>query len=435
MYKSTQLTYPFLHPFTYMPPVDQQSLPPFMMLDRGEGSWVYDEAGNKFMYLTTAVPSIGLGNSRIIDRICKQFQRLSYASTCEQNHAAAATLAERLISIAGKPMSMAFFTMDGSGAVETAMKLARQYFITQQQPQRTKFVSIEGNYHGTTFGSGSVTHMGIQASFGPGLEGCYSIPSPYHHNEQKEAERSATSLQELRSIIQEHGGDSIAAFVVELVQGVNGAVPMPKAFIQELAALTSDHGILLIVDEVTTGLGRTGSWLASHDYLINPDIILLSKGLTGGYFPMGAALFSEQLRDSMFGRGGVFLHGSTQNGHPVGCEAALAVLDMIEEGQLVRNAQLQGMQILTRLRSELEGYPYILDIRGKGLMIGIEFVDPHSKSGITMEWGGRLSANLRREGILGNFFNGALIIYPPLNITSTEAEFIWKGIVNAIRAM
>lgn len=439
MHKTTDYRYPFLHPFSLMPPIAQQVQFPFISLVKGEGPWIYDQDGKKYMYLTTAVPSIGLGNSRVIERIREQYLKMSYASTCEQTHPIAAKLAKRLISIAGEPMSMAFFTMDGSGAVETAMKLARQYFISLQQPERMKFISIEGNYHGTTFGSGSVTQLDIQSSFGPVLQGCYSIPSPYpyHHISDSADELAVRSLQALRNIIHEQGAERIAACVVELVQGVNGAVPMPKSFIKELGELTRKHEILLIVDEVTTGLGRTGSWMASHEYEIEPDMLILSKGLTGGYFPMGVALFSEKISSQLFDGGGIFLHGSTQNGHPVGCEAALTVLDIIEEGELVKNTQTVGALILDQLRSALAGHPHVADIRGAGLMIGIEFKNTQEgkRNGVSLEWGGRLSANLRREGILGNIFNGTLIIYPPLNITQDEAEFIWRGIINAVKAM
>ncbi|WP_242069638.1 aspartate aminotransferase family protein [Paenibacillus dendritiformis] len=439
MLKTTDYRYPFLHPFTFMPPIAQQVQSPFISLVKGEGPWIYDQDGNKYMYLTTAVPSIGLGNSRVIERIHEQYLRMSYASTCEQTHPIAAKLAERLLSIAGEPMSMAFFTTDGSGAVETAMKLARQYFISLQQPERTKFISVQGNYHGTTLGSGSVTQLGIQSSFGPGLQGCYSIPSPYpyHHISDSADELVAGSLHSLRSIIHEQGPEKIAACVVELVQGVNGAVPMPKSFIKELGELSRKHEILLIVDEVTTGLGRTGSWLASHEYEIEPDMLILSKGLTGGYFPMGATLFSKKVSSQLFDGGGIFLHGSTQNGHPIGCEAALAVLDIIEEEGLVNNSQTVGAQIMDELRSALAGHPNVADIRGAGLMIGIEFKDTQEgkSSGLSLEWGGRLSTNLRNEGILANFFNGTLIIYPPLNISQDEAEFIWRGIINAVKAM
>ncbi|MGM1050626.1 MAG: aspartate aminotransferase family protein [Bacillota bacterium] len=430
--------YNVLHPFSFMP--DRQTLEkndPFFTLYRGKGSWVFDETGNKYLYTTTAVPTVGLGNEVVLERIRNQYETLSFASTCEQNHPLTNELAGKLLQLAGEPFDMVFFTTDGSGAVETSMRLARQHFISTNQPERIKFISVDGNYHGTTYGSGSVTNLGIQSIFGPGLEGCFSIPSPADFSMSSNISESINEkINKLEELINIEKSETIAAVALELVQGVNGIIPMPQEFVQAVRKITEKHGILLIIDEVTTGIGRTGHWLASHYFGIKADLLTLSKGLTGGYFPMGATLISEQIRDALFSNGGVFLHGSTQSGHPVGCAAALAVLEIMENENLVKNSSELGKRIKDGLMKGLENHPSVLEIRGEGLMLAIEFVENKAdKQPVSMDWSRRFTSKLRDEGILGNFFNSIFLMYPPLNITVEESDYLVQGVCNAAWTM
>jgi len=432
--------YSVLHPFSYMPPAKAYGQePPFFTIEKGEGSWVYDGDGKRYLYTTTAVPSVGLGHPKVIKTIAEQCEKLSFASSCEQSHPLLQQLANQLIEIAGSPYSMVSFSNDGSGAVETAMRLVRQYFITKGESRRSKFISLEGNYHGTTFGSGSVTHLGIQSFFGKGLEDCYSVPAPNLYRPSIEGSPEFViqfCLNMLEETIHEQHPHSIAAVLLEPVQGVNGIVVMPHEFIRAVREMTRKYGIMLIMDEVATGLGRTGHWLAAHDYGVEADLTTLSKGLTGGYFPMGATLISEEIRKLLFDQGGIFLHGSTQSGHPVGCAAALATLELIRENRLIENAASLGSYIREQLQNELHAHTNVGEVRGKGLMLAIEFVaDQGTKESVAMDWGKRLTRRLYEEGILGNFFNGILLMYPPLNISREEADYLIQGVVKAIRGM
>lgn len=349
--------YSTIHPFSYMPPFPGTSEEQFqrrnVCLVRGEGVWAYDVKDRRYLYATTAVPSVGLCNRVINDEITRQYETLHFASTCGQTHPLIERLSQRLLKAAGAPFGQVFYSNDGSGAVETAMRLARQYLISAGQPKRTKFISLEGNYHGTTFGSGSVTHLGIQEMFGPGLSGCYSAPTPNPYRLPMEGgleQNIKFCLDMLEELIFEINPNEVAAVLLEPIQGVNGIVDIPKEYLQAVRHLTMKYGILLIMDEVATGIGRTGHWIYSHELGIQSDLLTLSKGLTGGYFPMGATLVSETL----FGGGGIFLHGSTQSGHPVGCAAALAVLDYLECNDLVENAKNQGAFILHALQHALQ---------------------------------------------------------------------------------
>lgn len=431
-----------IHPFTFMPGynLDSENFnKTYTNLIRGTGSWVVDDKNKEYLYLTTAVPTVGLGNHYVIEAMEKQMKTLSFGSTCTQTHSLVNRLATKLTDKLGNDYSSVFFSNDGSGAVETAMKLAREYFIAKGTPKRTKFISLEGNYHGTTFGSGSVTQMGIKESFGPGLEGCLTAPAPnlYRPSIQgSEEEIIEHCVRCLENLIIQNDPDTISALLLEPVQGVFGVVPLPKRYIQEVRDMTKRYGILLIMDEVTTGIGRTGFWLASHELEVTPDFVAISKGLTGGYFPMGATLIIEEVASVLYGKGGIFLHGSTQSGHPTGCAAALAVLDIIESSDLIGNTKVLGQYIIEELNKAILQHPFVGDIRGKGLMMAIEFVkDKETKESIDYQTGERLSRFLHEEGILGNFFNGTLLLYPPLNLSYKEANYLINGLVKAIKKL
>ncbi|MEK3788565.1 aminotransferase family protein [Paenibacillus sp. FSL K6-1230] len=440
---SSRDVYPVLHPFTYMPEHSSSEGHRFedsyLQLRRGQGAWVYDEDDQAYLYATTAVPSVGLSRPEVCEAILAQYKTLSFSSTCAQRHGLEQQLASRLLEVCGGHHTKVFYSTDGSGAVEAAMRLARQYFIADGQPKRTKFISLEGGYHGTTFGSGSVTHLGIGAAFGPGLSGCVSVPAPNLYRPPLEGSSDwiiRYCLDQLEEAIFEEGPDEIAAILLEEVQGVNGIVPIPSAYLTAVRDIATKHGILVIMDEVGTGLGRTGYWTSSQKIGLIPDLLVLSKGLTGGYFPMGATLISPQLEQRLFGQGGIFLHGSTQSGHPVGCAAALAVLDIMEKEQVVLNARERGAWILEQLRLHLADHPHVGEIRGAGMMIGIEYVTDHqTKAPADFSLGMRLTSNLRKEGILGNYFNNVLSLLPPLTLTEAEAEQLVLGVTAATRAL
>lgn len=433
--------YKVLHPFTFMPGYENVNVTDisnqYISIAKGKGSWVYDKEGKAYLYTTTAVPSVGLGNDEIINHITNQYKKLSFASTCAQTHNLINELAERLIKICGDNYGSVFFSNDGSGAVETAMKLARQYFLSKGNNTRTKFLSLEGNYHGTTFGSGSVTHMGIKETFGPDLEDCYSAPAPNLYRppiEGTEKEIIEYCILELEKQIEDIGANTIAAVLLEPIQGVNGIVVLPEEYITAVRQITKKYGILLIMDEVATGIGRTGNWLASHHYNVQSDLLALSKGITGGYFPMGVTVMSNEIIQQLVGNGGIFLHGSTQSGHPIGCAAALAVLDFIEEKGLIENTRTKGNHILNKLREEFSNTNFVGDIRGMGFMISMEFVnDKVTKEPLSFEYGEELTRILHENGLLGNYFNGNLIMYPPLTLSDNEMEYLINKLIITIQ--
>ncbi|MCM3399725.1 aminotransferase class III-fold pyridoxal phosphate-dependent enzyme [Oceanobacillus profundus] len=433
-------SYSVLHPFSFMPNLkhktEEDISKEFTYIKEGMGSWVFDKEGKNYFYATTAVPSVGLGNPRIINAMTNQFHKLSFSSTCGQMHELLQPLTKKLIELTDNQFSLAFYTNDGSGAVETAIKLTRQYFNELNQKEKSCFISLDGNYHGTTIASGSVTNMGIKEAFGVQIPGCFSAPFPNMLRppiDGTEDEIVDFCLQQLINTIEKVGPEKTAAILVEPVQGVNGIIPANKRYLKEVEKIAKANNILLIADEVTTGLGRTGYWTASQYYGIEPDLLTISKGLTGGYFPMGVTFMTEKIENVLLKEGGIFLHGATQCGHPVGCAAALELISIIEEDNLLKNARDIGQYIKTRLKISLQDIPNVAEIRGLGMMISIELADKQTREPINFKDGEILSKKLKTQGILGNYFNSILLLYPPLNTSLLDADFVIDNVTKAFK--
>lgn len=420
--------YAVWHPFTAMPAAAELTsawahadLPFFT---RGQGAWLEDEAGNRYFNVLSAANAIGLGREEVIEAVTAQYRKLSFHPIVAHGHSPAETLSDRLVRFAPPNMRMVFYANDGAGAVETALKLARQYFLVTGQPQRKQFISLNGSYHGNSYGALSVSMLGQMPLYQPILPGCRTVPAPNLYRPPIEGaphEVARWCADQLETAILELGPDTVAAVVLEPIQGVNGCVVFPAEYFAQVRSITRKYGILVIADEVGTGLGRAGAWFASDLLPIEPDLITLSKGLGAGYFPIGATLVSDAIFNATAAMG--FPHGWTSSGHPAGCAAALAVLDVVQQNGLVENAAALGSYLLTELRTRLGDHPHVGDVRGLGLMLGIEFVqDRQTKEKPSPELEKRIRAALKAEGILAYCFQGTVTLYPPLSITQAEAE-------------
>jgi len=421
-----EATYAVWHPFTAMPPYS--ALTPerlhtdLLFIERAQGAWVQDERGSWYLNLLNAINAVGFGRQSVLEAIERQYRQLTFHPLFAHGHRPAEALAARLLGHAPSSMRMVFFANDGSGAVETALKLARFYFMVQGRPERRHLISLEGAYHGVSYGALSVTHMDMHSLFAPVVPDCHAVPAPHPFRPPIQAppdEVVAWCVSQLERKIDEIGADKVAAVVVEPVQGVRGCVVLPDDYFRQVRSLTRRHGILLIADEVSTGLGRTGQWFASAEW--EPDMIAVSKGLTSGYFPLGATLVSGLIYEAVQGMG--FPHGSTTAGHPVGCAAAQAVIDIIEQESLVENAARVGAFLLDGLRTHLKAHPHVGDVRGRGMMLAVEFVqDRESKEPPNGDLRRRIMLALRAQGLLTAYFEGAVTLYPPLSLTQAEAS-------------
>jgi L-2,4-diaminobutyrate transaminase len=363
-------------------------------------------------------------------------------------------LADRLLSLfrekagAGH-LSKAFFGTSGSDANDTNFKLVRYYNNLLGRPEKKKIVSRLGAYHGLTYAAGSLT--GIEAfhhAFDLPVEGVLHTTCPHFYRFAEAGEDEARFcdrlIADLEALIAREGADTIAAFIAEPIMGTGGSLLPPAGYFPRVQELLAEHDILFIADEVITGFGRTGAWFATGPYGLQPDLVTLAKGLTSAYFPLSASLVSERmwsvLREASPKYGPV-MHGFTYSGHPVGGAVALANLDIIEQEGLVENSAALGRRLLDQLRVRVGDNPYIGEIRGKGLMVGVEFVaDKRVRRFFGPEAGPqRIVAKYAfDEGLLlrGLGFTETVSFSPPLNIAANDIDTAVERFARALdRAM
>lgn len=348
----------------------------------GDGPYIVDAEGRRYLDACggAAVSCLGHSERRVTEAVAAQLERLAYAHTSFFTSEPAEELAERLAAGAPRELGNVYLVSGGSEAVETALKLARQYFVERGEPERTRFVARRQSYHGNTLGALAVGgNAGRRAIYEPMLVPASHVDPCFGYRfrlpgESAEAygERAAQSLEaELERV----GPGTVAAFVAETVVGATaGAVPPAPGYFRRIREICDRHGVLLILDEVMCGMGRTGTMHAFEQEGIVPDIVTLAKGLGAGYLPIGACLVSTRLRDAIEAGSGAFRHGFTYVGHAAACAGALAVQKVIEEDDLVRRCAIMGGRLADALRAAFGGHPNIGDIRGRGLLLALEFV-------------------------------------------------------------
>jgi len=348
----------------------------------GEGPYLFDGAGKRYIDASggAAVSCLGHGHPAVIQAIKDQVDRIAYAHSGFFTTEASESLAEYLIRRAPKGMARVYFVSGGSEANETALKLARQFHLENGQPERSHFIARLQSYHGNTLGALSVGgNAARRAPYQPLLSPASHIDPCYAyrhqaHDESEEAygRRVADALE---TEIQRVGPQKVAAFIAEPVVGATlGAVPAVAGYFKRIREICDKYGVLLILDEVMCGMGRTGSLFACEQDGIAPDILTCAKGLGGGYQPIGAMLCSGRIYDAIAGGSGAFEHGFTYIGHATACAAALAVQHTIEGEGLLENVQRQGAALREALEVRFGNHHHIGDIRGRGLFVGLELV-------------------------------------------------------------
>ena len=347
-----------------------------IMLHLSDGRRVIDAAGG------AAVTCLGHGHPRIIAAMAEQANRLAYTHSATFTNAAAEALAERLLDGSPGGLTHAYFVSSGSEAMEAAIKLARQYHVERGAPGRYRIVSRRQGYHGTTLGAlGASGNLARRTIYEPILSDAFSRVSPafayrYQHADETEAEYVARLADELDAAFRALDPETVAAFVAEPVVGATtGAVPAPAGYFRAIRAVCDHHGVLLILDEVMCGMGRTGTLHAWEQEGISPDIQLIAKGLGGGYQPIGAMLATSRMADTIRQGSGAFQHGHTYLAHPLACAAALAVQDVIAEDDLLPRVRVMGDRLRDALHDRLGNHAHVGDIRGRGLLMAIELVE------------------------------------------------------------
>lgn len=380
----------------------------------GNGVWLTDSAGKRYLDASggAAVSCLGHGHPDVIAAMHAQIDRLAYAHTSFFTTRVAEELADHLAARAPQGMSHVYFVSGGSEAVEAAMKMARQYFVEIGQPQRSHFIARRQSYHGNTLGALSVGgNQWRREPFAPILIPATHVSPCYPYREQlsheSEQQYGLRLAQELDAAIERLGSGKVIAFIAETVGGATAGVLTPvSGYFQAVREVCDRHGVLLILDEVMCGMGRTGTLHACEHEGVAPDLLVVAKGLGGGYQPIGAVLAQSRIVGAMSQGSGFFQHGHTYLGHPVACAAALAVQQVIERDGLLTRVRESGARLHGLLRDALGAHPHVGDIRGRGLFWGIELVkDRASKAPFDPAL--RLHARIKKEAMaLG------LMVYP-----------------------
>jgi adenosylmethionine-8-amino-7-oxononanoate aminotransferase len=366
----------WLH-FTRMGSYDQHDIP---IIVRGEGPWVWDSRGRKYLDGLSGlfVVQVGHGRHELAEAAAQQASQLAYFPLWGYAHPGAIELAERVAGLAPGPLNRVFFTGGGSEAVESAWKLARQYFQAIGQPRRYKVISRNIAYHGTSMGALSITGLAdIKAPFEPLVPGSVRVANtnfyraPEHGDDLDAFGRWAADDIEHRIVME--GPESVAAVFLEPVQNAGGCFPPPPGYFQRVRQICDRHGVLLVSDEVICAFGRLGEWFGAQRYDYQPDMMTCAKGLTSGYSPMGALLVHDRLMEPFLEGSRTFLHGITFGGHPVSAAVALANLDIFEKEDILGNVRAHQAGFRATLE-KLKELPIVGDVRGDGYFYGIELV-------------------------------------------------------------
>ena len=380
----------------------------------GAGVTIRDAAGKEYIDASggAAVSCLGHSHQDVLAAMHAQLDRLAYAHTSFFTTQVTEELADDLVAHAPRGIGRVFFLSGGSEAIEAALKLARQYFVERGELQRRYFIARRQSYHGITLGALAVGgRLRQREAFGPLLLETHHVSPVYEYrgrriNETPPAygERLA---QELEAKINELGGDQVIAFVAETVVGATlGAVPAVPGYFARVRDICDRYGVLLILDEVMCGMGRTGSLHACEQEGVSPDLMALAKGLGGGYAPIGALLMQTKIFNAIAHGSGVFQHSHTYTGHSLACASALAVQRVMRRDKLLANVSAQGARLARRLNERFGNHPFVGDVRGRGLLQALELVADRARKR-PFDAKLKLHARVKREAMARG-----LMIYP-----------------------
>jgi len=421
---------------------------------RGEGAYLYDRDGKRYLDASggAAVSCLGHSDRAVIEAIQRQLERLPFAHTSFFSNEPMEALADALIARAPKSFDKVYFVSGGSEAVEAALKLARQYFVEKGEPGRAHLIARRQSYHGNTLGALAVGgNQWRRKQFEPLLIGTTHVSPCYAYREKKDhetAEAYADRLaKELESEIERLGGDKVIAFVAETVVGATlGAVPPVPGYFKRVREICDRHGILLVLDEVMCGMGRCGTLWAFEQEGIVPDLATIAKGLGAGYQPIGAVLVGKKISDAIIRGSGFFQHGHTYIGHAAACAGALAVQKRLHDDGLLARVAPSGESLERRLRSAFADHPHVGDIRGRGLLRGIELVEDRAAK-TPFDPGLKIHARVKREAMksglmcypMGGTIDGMrgdhVLVAPPFIIEEQQLDELVDKLGRAITAI
>ena len=401
-----------------------------IVIDRGEGIYVYDNTGKRYIEGMSGLWSVGVGfgEKRLVEAAARQMEKLPYYHTFTQKtHTPAAELAEKLVGMAPVPMSKAYFTNSGSEANDTMIKMVRYRSNALGKPAKKKIISRIKGYHGVTLAAASMTGLpNNHRSFDLPMEGVLHTSCPhyrvYKQDNESEAEFVTRMVADLEAMIEAEGADTIAAFIGEPVMGAGGVIVPPEGYWEQIQAVLNKHDILLVADEVICGFGRTGNMFGSETMAMQPDIMTLSKQLSSSYQPISALLINDRVYQPIADESktiGTFGHGYTAAGHPVAAAVALENLAIIEERDLVGNVRALAPRFAEGLGTFAD-HPLVVETRGIGLIGAIEL---KPREGVPAgALGPRLFSILHENGLVSRAIGDSLALCPPMIIDDTQLD-------------
>ncbi|MDH5503222.1 MAG: aspartate aminotransferase family protein [Acidimicrobiia bacterium] len=419
-------------------------------VSRSEGIYLWDVSGKCYIDASSGpmVSNIGHSNPRVLAAMKRQMDATTFAYRTHFVNDAAESLASLTASLMPHGLDRIFFTSGGSETIESCLKLARQYALATGQPERWKVISLFPSYHGSTLGAVAITGMHqFVEPFGDMIRVMPKVPAAtcyLDHDELTHEERGVRYAELLRDEILSQGPETVLGFIMEPVGGAStGALVAPDSWYRRVEEICREFGVLLIADEVMTGAGRTGRFLGSEHWDLRPDIVALAKGFGAGYAPLGAMAADRTIVDAVMANGG-FAHGYTYSGNPLACSAGLAVLHELIDNDLIQNAAVQGTKLKAMLTSLMDRYPFIGDVRGKGLLLAFELVadrqtmeplppDLNAHTALVEEAYQRgliIYSRRTRGGTIGDHF----MVCPPLIVTGEQLDEIMNLLVESLDA-
>lgn len=411
----------------------------FPVISHGEGPYLFDESGKKYIDASggALVVSLGHGNRELAEAIAAQMEKVAYVNGTQFTSRAAESLATKLCERAPKGLTRAFFLASGSEANEAAIKFARQLWVERGQPQRAKIIARTPGYHGNTlYALSASARAHYKKFFGPLLSDVVMVPAPYEYRPLTPDYSADAYVKALEDAILREGPDTIAAFIFEPIIGSSaGASVPPKGYFEKIQALCRKHGILMIADEVMCGMGRAGRFYASELFGLEPDLLVLGKGLNSGYVPVSAVLVRGDHVDEMKKGSGYFMHAQTYMQAPSMVATGLAVVNYMDKHGVVDNAARVGAYFHKKLREKVLPLKCVGHVAGAGLFAGVEFVqDKATKAPFprSKKFAETFIDKAFQEGLIlwpnvgqADGTNGDLVMMgPPLTITETQADEI-----------
>jgi len=419
---------------------------PFVWV-KGAGSWITNIEGQSYIDGLSGMWNVHLGHGRkeLAQAASEQLERLAFSTSyAGATHLNAIRLAEELRKVIYPSIESFYFTSSGSESTDTSVRTARYYWRALGKAEKYKIGALELSYHGSTIGASSATGVSeFYEVFGNRQPGFFHVPAPYPYrfeSQRAEVSPAIAAANLLEEAILREGPESVAAFIVEPVQGGGGGILVPPdGYFQRIREICDQYDVLLIADDVITGFGRTGTWFGLEHWGVQPDIAQFAKGITSAYIPLGGTGVSKRIKDVLDAapRDKRWWHGYTNSAHPVACAVALENIRILHEEKLVERAATEGNRLLAKLHAELDEHPYVGEIRGLGLLAGIELVaDKQSKARIPSKLGldRRLKAELLKRGVYTRVLTDVICLAPPFTSTRADFDQIADAVIDSIRA-